>query len=613
MKEKEKSKFFKVIWILKHAFRYCFIPLLVSIVIASFITLLNIAINIVNKYMVNELTALIGLNKVTGLFIGLVALYLMMYFLKMASNFLSVFGGNFCSFKVTAFFHRLFMYKSVQIEQEKFYDSSFMDKYSFISGSTGKINMYISGLLGLVFSNIGAIIGAMSVFAVYEPLLILYAALIAIVSAITTAIVSKKEFVLDKKQIKEQRRHDYYKNVLTIKEYAKEVRLYNIKDFLFDRWAKVYEKLRRERLDLALKRIAINNRAAIAKFLAYSASISILLLGIYNKKYDAGTFVMLFGFAEACRWQIGGVVSRIISGTYRDVNYLVEYYDYITPLSEEQIKKATFTATEKANDVQCIFKSIDVSNVSFSYPGSDICAVDNVSFHVKKGEIISILGYNGSGKTTLSKILNGSFSPSEGEVRLNGYVMGCDGDEKDKYFKYFGIAPQEYSCFSLPIKELVGLGCIEKMQDESSLYEAYLKAGVNNIIDKLSNGDRAVLGKQYEDNGIDLSGGEWQRLIISSAYFGEPEILLLDEPTASIDPLMEMKMIKNLRENLKGKTAILISHRIGFARIADRILFMEKGKITEQGTHEELLKLNGNYAKLFYEQKKLYEEDAICS
>jgi ATP-binding cassette subfamily B protein len=608
MKTKVDNKFYKVMWILKKAVRYCFIPLLVNVLIMSFITLLNVVINIVNKNMVNELTEIIGLNKVSGLFIGLVILYLMIYFLKMASNFLSVFGGNFCSFKVTAFFHRLFMLKSNEIEQEKFFDSAFMDKYSFVSGNTGKINMYISGLLGLVFSNIGSIVSAMIIFWIYEPWLILYAAVITIVTAITTGIVSKKEFDLDKKQIKEQRHHDYYKNVLTIKEYAKEVRLYGIKDFLFDRWTKVYEKLRKERLELALKRIVIYNRSATIKFLAYSVSIAILLLGIYNKKYDVGTFVMLFGFAESCRWQIGSFVSRIVSGTYKDVNYLVEYYNYISPISENDINKSVATEADETNLMHGILEKIEVSNVSFTYPGSEIRAVDGVSFYIKKGEIISILGYNGSGKTTLAKILNGSFFPSEGEVRLNGYVLKNDKDEKGNNFKYFGVAPQEYSCFSLPIKELVGLGCINKMNDDSALRDSYRKSGVNSIIDKLSEGDKTILGKQYDENGIDLSGGEWQRLIISSAYFGEPEILLLDEPTASIDPLMEMKMIQNLRENLKGKTAILISHRIGFARIADRILFMEKGKLTEQGTHEELLKLSGSYARLFHEQKKLYEE-----
>ena len=148
------------------------------------------------------------------------------------------------------------------------------------------------------------------------------------------------------------------------------------------------------------------------------------------------------------------------------------------------------------------------------------------------------------------------------------------------------------------------------MQDEEQLRDAYAKAGMESFIAKFDEGDKTILGKEYDEQGVDLSGGEWQRLIIASAYMGEPELLLMDEPTASIDPLKEMELIRNFRENLKGKTAILISHRIGFARLADRIVMMENGRITEQGTHEELLERNGYYARLFTEQKKLYEEGA---
>jgi ATP-binding cassette subfamily B protein len=153
------------------------------------------------------------------------------------------------------------------------------------------------------------------------------------------------------------------------------------------------------------------------------------------------------------------------------------------------------------------------------------------------------------------------------------------------------------------------LGSIKDKFDEEKLFDAYKKAGILPLINKYKDKDRTVLGKEYDEEGVDLSGGEWQSLVIASAYMGEPEILLMDEPTASIDPLKEMELIGNLRENLKGKTAVLISHRIGFARLADRIIMMQDGKITEEGTHEELLALGGYYASLFNEQKKLYTEE----
>lgn len=240
------------------------------------------------------------------------------------------------------------------------------------------------------------------------------------------------------------------------------------------------------------------------------------------------------------------------------------------------------------------------------YPNFDKKAVDNVSFKIKKGQIVSILGYNGSGKTTLSKILNGSISPQEGKVSINNTLI----TEKNKsdVFKYFGTAHQEFSRFSLPIKDFVGLGFVEFMNDKQKLSEAYRKADMENFINNYKKGDETTLGKEYDEKGTDLSGGEWQRMIIALAYMGEHEILLMDKPTASIDPLKEMEFIRNFRENITVKTAILISYRIGFARLADIIVIIKDGKIVEQGTHEELLSVDGEYKKLFSEQKKLYEE-----
>ena len=176
---------------------------------------------------------------------------------------------------------------------------------------------------------------------------------------------------------------------------------------------------------------------------------------------------------------------------------------------------------------------------------------------------------------------------------------------------YFGIAPQEFSRFSLQLREIVGLGDIRKMQEEKELQSAYNAADLSSFFEKYPAGDLTIVGKTYDDSGIELSGGEWQKLVIASCYMGNPSLLIMDEPTASIDPLKEMEYLQNFRKNLNGRTAVLISHRIGFARLADRIIMLENGKITESGTHSQLLKQNGYYAKLFYEQKKLYEGDVV--
>lgn len=597
----------KIAWILKKSLEYCWFGILVNILVISLNTALAFFINLVNRSLINELNASINLGQLTSIFFGLIILYLTLYFVNMASGFLNVFGQNFFRFKVDGFFQKLFMYKSYKSPQVCFFQSDFNEKYTFVGNNVSKISSYISNLISLVFSNITSIIVSITLFSIYEPLLIVYAIITALVSSITSTIVSKKEFELDKMQIKEQRFHDYYKNLLTIKQYAKEVRIYHIKDFLFNKWENVYQKLRLERLGLALKKIFIYHSAGMIKFFSYAVSIAILLRGIYHNKYDVGTFVMLFGLVDTCSGQINNFITRIISGAYKDFNYIIDYYDFVAPIDDSEIKAIDSKINGEKQLKFGKFQNLKLENVSFAYPNSEVNVLKNISLTINKGEIVSILGYNGSGKTTLSKIISGSYEPLEGQVLLNGIPLNrCT---REDVFKYFGIAPQDYSCFSLTIKDIVELGNIELKNNVHELKHTYSLSGVDTFINKYARKDNTVIGKQYDDDGVDISGGEWQRLIIASAYFGRPEIILLDEPTASIDPLKEMEMVKNLRKILNGKTAVLISHRIGFARIADRIVIMDDGQIIEEGSHEELLNKKGFYSVLFEEQKKLYDEE----
>lgn len=602
MRVEKKSK-----WVLTKAIRFCYKYMIVYVLILLVATSIGFILNIINKEIINELTNSMNVGTISATFIGMTIAYVFLHFLQSANGFIITFGSNFFKFKVDKLFHRLFMWKSYNESQKSFFDKNFMEKYSFVAGNTEKISSCLASILNAIFINFATVMGSVALFLIYEPWLVLYALIIIISSILTNSFISKREYELRKKQIPEQRYHDYYKEVLIGKNFAKEIRIHKSSGFFYDKWEKVYDILRIDKLKLAIKSARLFNFSTYIRFACRFLAIVLLFIGIYNKKYDIGTFVMLFSLIENCANQIQSLSDVLAKGVFKDGQYLADYYDFLMPITNAEIKEALYRDNLESELYFGKFENLRLENISFKYSDEGKDALDKVSLLLNKGETVSILGYNGSGKTTLSKIITGSLAPTSGRITINNIEV--NNHNRKRLFVYFGITPQEFSKFAISIKDYVGLGRIEKMEDEECLSSAYSKVDIESFLEKYSQRDMTILGKQYDKNGTDLSGGEWQRLAIASGYMGDPEILIMDEPSASIDPLREAEFIGSFKEHLKGKTAILISHRIGFARLADRIIMMKDGKICEQGSHEELLKKKGYYAELFYAQKRLYEEE----
>jgi ATP-binding cassette subfamily B protein len=291
-----------------------------------------------------------------------------------------------------------------------------------------------------------------------------------------------------------------------------------------------------------------------------------------------------------------------ISGTAR---YIVRFDFGLVSLDKQRrfftmIKPESARGTaESPADESTVF---EVQNLMFSYENKP--TIKDISFMIKKGEIVALVGQNGSGKSTLVKLLLNMYKPDSGLVKVLGRTYDA---YKPGYIRTkIGVFFQNFYIFHSPLRENVGVGAVEDMEDEQKLAEAIRKGGAEKVVANLPQGMDTLLGRFQDPSGTELSGGEKQRVASARAHMSNRDILIFDEPASMLDPIAEMEQFNNIRNMLDGRTAILISHRVGFARMADKIIMLDDGQIAEMGSHEELMAQGGQYAHFFNEQAQWY-------
>jgi len=250
--------------------------------------------------------------------------------------------------------------------------------------------------------------------------------------------------------------------------------------------------------------------------------------------------------------------------------------------------------------------SIEFNNVSFKYQSAEDSIIENMSFTINEAENIAIVGENGAGKTTIVKLLCGLYNPSEGEILINN-TKSTDICQKD-YFELFSPVFQDYTFLPMTIAENIAASCD---YDKSKLYSAFKKAGIKEKIENLQHKEKTFMIKDIYKDAVDFSGGEKQKLLLAKAIYKDAPVIILDEPTAALDPIAENELYLKYNELMKGKISFFISHRLSSTRFCDRIFFISNGKIVESGTHEELMKLKGKYYRMYQLQSYYYKEGLI--
>jgi ATP-binding cassette subfamily B protein len=393
-----------------------------------------------------------------------------------------------------------------------------------------------------------------------------------------------------------KRQLDYLRQAGATKEAAKELKLFNLGDFFTQRFSKLSEVIYEQDVALARKRLGIGSILSFVSTGGYYAAYAFVIWRTIAGRLGIGTFYFLTNAILQASSNIQQVFSTL-SGIADQALFLTDLLAFFEMKPTIQTKPNALTAPRP------IRQGFEFRDVSFRYPGSERLVVDRLNFHLHPAERVALIGENGQGKTTIVKLITRLYDPTEGQILLDGIDLR-EYNLEDLY-REIGVIFQDFMRYEMTARENIAVGKIEEIENLPELKAAAQKSLADEVIAKLPAGLEQMLGRRFE-GGVDLSGGEWQKLALARAYLRDSQLLILDEPTAALDARSEYQVFQRFAELTTGKMALFISHRFSTVRMADRIVVLESGRIVEEGTHEKLTRMGGRYAEMFELQAASY-------
>ncbi len=486
--------------------------------------------------------------------------------------------------------------KALTLDLAYFEDSDFYDRLQNARREGGYKPVELINDTFLIVQNSITLISFALLMLRFSPWLVVVLLATSIPSFIAETRYSERGFRLLTRRAPETRQVNYLSRLLTEDTAVKEIKLFNLGGTLLNRYTTLFDKFFEEDKSLALRRASAGFGLGLIATLGFYGSYAWIVWYTVQGKISLGDMTLYLAIFRQGQSTFQSILSAV-GNIYENNLFMANFFEF---LCLEPLMKITGQERKLSLPLR---GGIEFRDIGFRYPDSEEWALRGVNLIIRPGEKIALVGHNGAGKTTLIKLLSRLYDPTEGSILIDDIdIRDLDPLELQQRI---GVIFQDFVRYHLPVRENIGFGQIDAMDDVERIAAAARKSGAQAVVEELPEGYETMLGRWFHD-GHELSLGQWQKVALARAFMRDAEILVLDEPTASVDARAEYEIFQNFKALTEGKMAILISHRFSTVRMADRIAVIQEGRIAELGTHDELLSRAGTYAELFSMQAEGY-------
>jgi len=496
------------------------------------------------------------------------------------------------------FSHRLglkIMRHAASLDLSSFEDPAFHDRLERARAqSTDRIGMLTSA--GWLLQRVVMLTALSAGIIWYSPWLLL-----VLLASVLPAFLVESHFAflgytLAHKLTPLRRSLEYYLTLGSSREAAKETKVFALAPHLESKYTALSNEVMAKNRELARRRLAWGALFSVFATIGYYGSYAYLAHEALQLRMSLGTLTFMVGAIAGANGHLQTIFSLFsnIADQSLFLRDLILFFHETPKIGSSGLQLAP---------PRPMRQGLEFENVSFAYPGSDRLVLDRLSFRLAPGQRVALVGENGEGKTTVVKLIARLYDPTAGRILLDGQDLR-DYDV-DELRNEIGVIFQDFIRYDLSARENIAVGDIDQLLDEEALWEASRKSNASGLLERFPEGLEQMLGRRFE-GGVDLSGGEWQRVALARAYLREAQILILDEPTAALDPMAEFEVFQKFADLTRDKLAIFISHRFSTVRMADRILVLSHGRIAQDGTHDDLVQADGIYSQLFEVQASSY-------